>query len=140
MPRAYSNDLRERLVRAVEGGLSRRQAAKQLEVSVSFAVKLMQRWRARESVAPNQIGGFKRSPLDQHEERVRQLVAQQPEITIAALLENLATSGVETSGSAVARFLLKLGLTRKKRRRGLPSSRARTLPPPAVHGSDGNAE
>ena len=36
----YSVDLRERVVRAVEAGLSRRAAARRFEVSVSFVVKL----------------------------------------------------------------------------------------------------
>ena len=47
MARPYSVDLRTRIVRAVEAGLSRRAAAAKFEVSVSFVVKLMQRWRAR---------------------------------------------------------------------------------------------
>ena len=40
MTRPYSVDLRERVVRAVEAGLSRRAAARRFEVSVSFVVKL----------------------------------------------------------------------------------------------------
>jgi hypothetical protein len=47
MARPYSVDLRERLVRAVEGGASRRAAAAQFEISISFVVKLMQRWHQR---------------------------------------------------------------------------------------------
>ena len=43
MAKPYSDDLRERVVRAVEGGSSRREAAGQFAVSVSFVVKLMQR-------------------------------------------------------------------------------------------------
>lgn len=44
MTRPYSSDLRERMVRAVEARMSRRATAAKLEVSVSFVVKLMQRW------------------------------------------------------------------------------------------------
>jgi transposase len=43
--RPYSVDLRERVVRAVEAGLSRRATAWRFEVSVSFVIKLLQRWR-----------------------------------------------------------------------------------------------
>ena len=46
MARPYSVDLRERVVRAVDNGASRRATAAQFEVSISFVVKLMQRWRA----------------------------------------------------------------------------------------------
>jgi transposase len=52
MARAYSVDLRERVVRAVAGSLSRRAAAARFEVSVSFVIKLMQRWRRRGTVQP----------------------------------------------------------------------------------------
>ena len=70
MTRPYSVDLRERVVRAVEAGLSRRAAARRFEVSVSFVVKLMQRWRRRGTVAPERYGGWKRSALAAHAERV----------------------------------------------------------------------
>ena len=45
MGRAYSNDLRERVVRAViKGGLSRRQAAAQFGVRISTAINWVQRF------------------------------------------------------------------------------------------------
>ncbi len=56
MPRAYSSDLRERVKRAVEKGGSCRQVAAQYEVSVSFVVKLMQRWRERGTLAAEHTG------------------------------------------------------------------------------------
>jgi hypothetical protein len=48
--------------RAVEDGSSRRQAAERLGVSVSFVVKLLQRWQARRSVAPDQALGARTVP------------------------------------------------------------------------------
>ena len=47
MTRAYSEDLRIRVVRDVEAGSSRRSAAFKYAVSISFVIKLVQRWRAR---------------------------------------------------------------------------------------------
>jgi transposase len=44
MPKAYSCDLRERVITAVETGASRREAAERFEVSVASAVKWLQRW------------------------------------------------------------------------------------------------
>ena len=45
MPRSYSGDLRERVIEAVEmEGASRREAAERFEISVSSAVKWLQRW------------------------------------------------------------------------------------------------
>jgi transposase len=63
MARPYSVDLRERVVRAVENGASRRATAAKFEVSISFVVNLMQRWRRCGTVQPDRIGGAKRSAL-----------------------------------------------------------------------------
>lgn len=115
MTRPYSVDLRERVVRAVGAGASCRSAAAKFEVSVSFVIKLMQRWRQRGSVAPDRYGGWKRSPLEAHAERVRALLAAEPDLTIEELRIRLAGGGVQTSRSALGRFLLVHGLTRKKR-------------------------
>jgi transposase len=51
MGRAYSEDLRSRIVTAVEAGATRTAAAAQFAVSVSCAIKLVQRFRQTGSVA-----------------------------------------------------------------------------------------
>lgn len=129
MARPYSVDLRERVVRAVEGGASRRATAAKFEVSISFVVKLMQRWRARGTLQPDRIGGWKQSTLVAHAERVRALVAAEPDLTIAELQSRLAAAGITASRSAIGRCLIATGLTRKKRRSMPPSRTARTSPP-----------
>ena len=78
MARPYSVDLRERVVRWVESGASRRTTAAKFEVSVSFVVKLWQRWRQRGTVQADRLGGGRRSPLAAHAERVQALVAAAP--------------------------------------------------------------
>ena len=57
VPRAYSGDLRERVIEAVEAGASRREAAERFEVSVASAVKWLQRWSETRSAAPKPRGG-----------------------------------------------------------------------------------
>src|SRR5271157_6425707 len=57
MPKSYSGDLRERVIEAAELGTSRREAAERFEVSVSSAVKWLQRWRESGSAAPKPRGG-----------------------------------------------------------------------------------
>jgi transposase len=47
-------DLRERIVRAVEAGASRNAVGAEFDVSISFVVKLLQRWRDRGAIAPDQ--------------------------------------------------------------------------------------
>ena len=60
MARAYSIDLRDRVVSAVErDGLSRHQAAARFGVAVSTAVKWLQRFHRTGSAAPGQMGGHK---------------------------------------------------------------------------------
>jgi transposase len=49
-------DLRERVVGAIEGGMSRRKAAAIFDVSPSSAVKWMQKHRSMGSVAPGPMG------------------------------------------------------------------------------------
>jgi transposase len=121
--------------RAVEKGGSCRQVAAQYEVSVSFVVKLMQRWRERGTLTPEPMGGRKPQRLAGQAERVRALVAGDPDLTIDGLRRRLADEGVTVSRSAVGRTLLALGLTRKKRRRGPPSRTGTISPKPAPPGS-----
>jgi len=135
MARPYSVDLRERVVRAVENGASRRATAAKFEVSISFVVKLLQRWRRCGTVQPDRIGGAKRSALAAHAERVRALVAAEPDLTIAELRQRLATEDIAVSRSGLGRFLIAAGLTRKKRPGTLPSRAARMSPRPVWPGA-----
>jgi hypothetical protein len=69
MPKAYSGDLRERVIEAVETGASRREAAERFEISVASAVKWLQRWCKAKSAAPKPRGGSI-SPLEKVAARV----------------------------------------------------------------------
>ena len=55
MGKPYSLDLRKRVVAAIEGGMSRNQAAKQFGVAISTAIGWMQRVDETGSVAPGQM-------------------------------------------------------------------------------------
>jgi transposase len=56
IPKAYSTDLRERLVRVVEGGMSGRKAACQLMIDYSCALKWMGQFRRTGNVQPKRQG------------------------------------------------------------------------------------
>ena len=99
--------------------------AARCEVSVSFVVKLMQRWRERGTLTAEPMGGRKPRRLAGHAERVRALVAAEPDPTIDGLRRHLAEEGV-----TVGCTLLAFGLTRKKRRRAPPSRTEPTSPKP----------
>ena len=135
MTRPYSVDLRERMVRAVEAGASRRATAAKFEVSPSCVVKLVQRWHQRGTLEPDPVGGGRRAKLADHAERVDALLAATPDMTIAELKTRLAAEGIEVSPSAISRFLIACGLTRKKRPRTPPSRTAPMSPPRGAPGA-----
>jgi transposase len=83
MPAPISLDLRLRIVRAVEGGSSIREAARRFAVSPSAAIKLMQRVRATGTAAPARYGGHRRPVLEPHEADLRRLVADTTLIDLA---------------------------------------------------------
>jgi len=135
MTRPYSLDLRERMVRAVEGGASRRATAAKFDVSPSCVVKLLQRWRQRGTLEPDPVSGGRRAKLADHAERVEALLVATPDLTIAELRTRLAADGIAVSPSAISRFLKACGLTRKKRPRTPPSRTAPMSPPRGAPGA-----
>jgi transposase len=135
MTRPYSVDLRIRMVRAVEAGASRRATATKFDVSPSCVIKLMQRWQQHGTLEPAAAGGGRRAKLADHAERVHELLAATPDLTLAELLSALAAAGIATSRSAIGRFLKARGLTRKKRPRTPPSRSGRTSPPRGALGA-----
>ena len=66
MPKPYSLDLRERVVRFVDEGHSRHAAAAHFRVSVSFVVNLVKAFRVRGSLAPKPSGGRRHAKLEPH--------------------------------------------------------------------------
>ena len=75
MTAPLSQDLRQRIVRAVDAGSSIRQAAKRFEVSASAAIKLMQRVRQTGRTEPAKIGGDRRPLLEAHADDLRAIVS-----------------------------------------------------------------
>jgi transposase len=138
MARPYSSDLRERIVGAVEAGASRNAVAAQFDVSISFVVKLLQRWRDRGTIAPDQYGGWRKPALAPHAALIREIVAAENDITLEELRLRLAAAGIETSCPTLCRFLKALKLTRKKRPSMRLSKNGRTLPKHEQPGASAN--
>ena len=128
MGRPYSEDLRVRIVAAVEAGASCIAAARQFGVSPSCAIKLLQRWRRTGSVSPAPRGK-KPYALEHDEALVRELVALRPDMTLDELHDELGRRGIYVGRSSIGRFLLARGLTLKKSRFTPPSSNDRMLRP-----------
>ena len=68
----------------VLSGQSRRNVARSFDVSPSCVIKLMQQWETTGGCLPHKFGGHKRHALAEHEDKVRALVAAQPDLTITA--------------------------------------------------------
>src|ERR1700675_137056 len=113
MTLSYSGDLRERVIEAVEAGASRREAAECFEVSVSSAVKWLQRWRESMSAAPKPRGGSI-SPLEEYAIEILALGAEQPELTTGATVAELRKRRIKTSRSALWRFFQRHNIPLKK--------------------------
>ncbi|MEI9849724.1 MAG: helix-turn-helix domain-containing protein [Sphingomonas sp.] len=134
MPKAYSDDLRVRIVRAVDAGASRRSTAAKFEVSVSFVIRLVQQWRATGSARIRGTGGRPRHRLEPHAELVDRLLAAKRDITLEELRSALAGEGVAVSRSGVDRYLkargdcqdfrVRAGIVGKKETQYVPTQRA----------------
>ncbi len=125
MARAYSMDLRERLVTAVEQkGLSRRQAAQRFGIGIKTAIDWVRRYRETGSVAPGQMGGHKpRAIRGEHEawlvERLRE------PFTLRGLVQELAGRGLKVDYRSVWTFVHERKLSFKKNRGGWRAGSAR---------------
>eukprot|EP01039_Chlorochromonas_danica_P016030 gene16030-18911_t len=101
MSKALSVDLRDRVVAAVEGGMSCRQAAVRFGVSASSAI----RWRmlalTKGDVRPGPLGGDRRSQrVEAHAEMILALLDKKRDATLEEIRSGLAEHGVVVPGSA----------------------------------------
>ena len=117
MAKPLSEDLRRRVVVAIEGGATIPEAAEQCEVSISSVGRFLRLHRETGSISSAKFGGYKDFALAAHEDLVRQLVAEQPDITLAELEARLAKK-VTVGKSSISRFLQHLNLPFKKKPAG----------------------
>ena len=127
MAGAYSQDLRDRVIDAVVGGrMSRRGAAARFGVSLSSAIKWVQRFERTGSRSAARMGGYKRVKMEPHREFLEAMRAEKPDITLQALCDRLlAERGVKADTSLMSRFFRRIGVTLKKRRSSRASATAR---------------
>jgi putative transposase len=118
MAKPLSEDLRRRVVVAIEGGATIPEAADHCGVSISSVVRFLRLHRETGSVRSAKFGGYKEFALVAHEDLVRQLVAEQPDITLAEFEARLAKKKITVGKSSISRFLHHLKLTFKKKPSG----------------------
>ena len=126
MARAYSLDLRQRVVTMVSDGETARAVASAFDVSVASVVKWAQRARATGSAAAKAMGGKRPYLLEQHRDWLLARLTEKPDLTLHALLDELRERGVVVSCDTLWRFLKREEITFKKnlvRRRAGPARR-----------------
>ena len=105
MGKPYSMDLRTRVVAAVEGGLSRNEAAQRFNVAISTAINWVRRKKDTGSVAPGQMGGYKpRSIRGEHEVWLRERI-QRGDYTLRGLVAELAERSLKADYRSVWTFV-----------------------------------
>src|SRR3954471_23738244 len=131
MTAPLSQDLRERLVRVVEGGSTIRQAARRFAVSASAAIKLMQRVRQTGSSAPAKIGGYRRPLLEAHADALRAIVSSQAGITLREIRAALEAHGIVGKALHTISYRMhRLYLSHKKKPESGRAGSARRGPAP----------
>src|SRR4051794_19645351 len=129
MPRAYSADLRERVLAAYERGEGRQsEVARLYEVGERTLSAWLKAAREEGRRAPEPRRGG-RAPVGGEREALAGLVAERNDATLREYADLLAERvGIRRSPSALCRALKALGLVRRKRRPGPPGGTGRRWP------------
>jgi transposase len=135
MGKPYSQDLRERVIAAVDTGTGAYVAAPLFRVSVSYIYKALIRRRTTGEVTARRSGGGPRPKLAPHDDALRARVAAHPDATLEELQAWLAAERkVKVSIGCLWNRLKFLKLPLKKSRSELPSRIDRMSPRPGRSG------
>lgn len=114
MAKPYSMDLRERVVGAVERGMSRNRAAAHYGVAISTVVLWVRRFRETGNVLPSKMGGHvPRKLRGAHRDWL--LERTKTDFTLHGLVAELAGREVKVDYRTVWRFVHQEGLSFKKK-------------------------
>src|ERR1035441_3444531 len=111
---SYSQDLRERVLRALARGEAPTAIARRYEVSRVYVYQVRQREQETGVRTSFPIGGHRRSRLAAMESELRDWIAAEPGLTLAELQERLAQQGVSVKVGALWHQLNRWNLTFKK--------------------------
>ncbi len=138
MPRAYSSDMRARVIARVEGGASRREAAEHYDVSASTAVIWVKCFQKTGRCAAKPRGGST-SPLEEHACFLLALIEEQADLTLDEVVCAMRKHRIAGSRTAVWRFFQRHQITfKKKPARGGAGARGRGAGTPALDARTGH--
>ena len=135
MAKAYSMDLRERVLKDSDAGMRSEDVAQKYSVSASWVYDLRKKRRETGSIAPKQQRHGSKPKLVPYEKEVRQLVSEHPDATLAEYCE-LLSKHVSVSTATLCDFLRHLKITRKKRLSSLPNGIEKKWSPGERNGSN----
>jgi transposase len=125
MAGALSLDLRERVIAAIEAGVSCRQAAERFGVAAASAIRWHARFRAEGEIAAKPMGGDRHSHrVEAHADLILKAYEVQPQIYLREVQQALQEHGLAVSLSGLSRFFRRRGITRKKGGRFTQANRA----------------
>jgi transposase len=125
MAKSLSVDLRQRVIAAIDGGLSCRAAAERFGVSAASAIRWRDRQKKAGNFTPQKQGGDRRSRrIEEHSQLILDAVAAKSDITLEELRGKLIEHGVAAGVASLWRFFKRRKITLKKRRRTPPSNDA----------------
>lgn len=129
-----SVDLRQRILNAYDrGDATREQVARRFEVSLGMVKKLLRQRKLLGTIEPlYHRSGRKPIILDTHRRQMRQLLKEQPDLTLE---EIRIRTGLTCTVQAIHYVLEDMGLTYKKRHSAPQNNPVRTLPVPAGPGA-----
>jgi len=105
MTAPLSNNLRLCVVKAIEGGLSRRAAAAKFEVSIASAVRWYQRFKRTGSIEPDAIGGDHHSHrAEAHAARILEWIDEQRDLTLVEIRNRLTEEGHVFATATITRL------------------------------------
>jgi transposase len=120
---AYSQDLRDRVLDALEQGERPGAVASRFVVSRSWVYRVRERLRRQGRRTALSVGGYRRSRVERLEDTLRSWIEAQADLTLAEMCDRLAGLGIEIKVPALWHQLDKWGLSFKK---NAPRQRAGT--------------
>jgi transposase len=117
MGRPYSRDLRERVVRAVDRGMSCRKAAAVFGVGIATVIQWVRVWREAGRLEAKPMGGDHNSRLKEAERAwLLERITACPDLTLEEIRAELAQRGTAVGYGTIWRFFAAEDISFKKNR------------------------
>ena len=115
--KAYSLDLREKIIETYEaGGITQRELAKRFRVSLYFVIMLLRRWRCDQTLLPKKRGAVMKPRLTPEiMQFLDEQIKQECDLSLLQLVESVKERyGVSVSTKTMSRMLIREKLRYKK--------------------------